>query len=157
MRCDAGSSFAKVVAPRQNARSLQRQLHDMTTQLSDECKSRLFRLTLATPVEGVAFVMADSREAASRIVRTVIAVLNSVAIYDVTLREVKSFSELVRGGESDDEDMRVFEVANADAKAPAWTDTPYFLTNDPSLLGKWAELQADIAANVAHAVIRRAK
>lgn len=129
----------------------------MTTQLSDECKSRLFRLTLATPVEGVAFVMADSREAASRIGRTVIAVLNSVAIYDVTLKEVQSFSELVRGGESDDEDMRVFEVANADAKAPAWTDTPYFLTNDPSLLGKWAELQADIAANVAHAVIRRAK
>jgi len=129
----------------------------MTTQLSDECKSRLFRLTLATPVEGVAFVMADSREAASRIGRTVIAVLNSVAIYDVTLKEVQSFSELVRGGESDDEDMRVFEVANADAKAPAWTDTPYFLTNDPSLLGKWAELRADIAANVAHAVIRRAK
>ncbi|MDR5734689.1 hypothetical protein QCE47_20475 [Caballeronia sp. LZ025] len=129
----------------------------MTTQLSDECKSRLFRLTLATPVEGVAFVMADSREAASRIGRTVIAVLNSVAIYDVTLKEVQSFSELVRGGQSDDEDMRVFEVANADAKAPAWTDTPYFLTNDPSLLGKWAELRADIAANVAHAVIRRAK
>ncbi|GGD78214.1 hypothetical protein [Caballeronia grimmiae] len=103
--------------------------------------------------------MADSREAASRISRTVIAVLNSVAIYDVTLKEVQSFSELVRGGESDDEDMRVFEVANADAdaKAPVWTDTPYFLTNDPSLLGKWAELQADIAANVAHAVIRRAK
>ncbi|WP_309775063.1 hypothetical protein [Caballeronia sp. LZ025] len=101
--------------------------------------------------------MADSREAASRIGRTVIAVLNSVAIYDVTLKEVQSFSELVRGGQSDDEDMRVFEVANADAKAPAWTDTPYFLTNDPSLLGKWAELRADIAANVAHAVIRRAK
>ncbi|MDR5740911.1 MULTISPECIES: hypothetical protein [unclassified Caballeronia] len=129
----------------------------MTTQLSDECKSRLFRVTLATPVEGVAFVMADSREAASRIGRTVIAVLNSVAIYDVTLKDVQSFSELVRIGESDDEDMRVFEIAGADAQAPAWTDTPYFLTNDPSLLGKWAELRADIAANVAHAAIRRAK
>ncbi|KIG03256.1 hypothetical protein [Caballeronia concitans] len=129
----------------------------MTTQLSDECKSRLFRVTLATPVEGIAFVMADSREAASRIGKTVIAVLNSVAIYDVTLKDVHSFSELVSMGACDDEDMRVFEIAHADAKAPAWADAPYFLTNDSSLLGKWAELRADIAASEAHAIIRRAK
>lgn len=88
----------------------------MITQLSDECKTRLFRLTLRAPVEGIAFVMADSREAAWRIGRTVISVLQSVAIYEVELADVRSFAELVQLGVSDDADVRIFEMKHDDNK-----------------------------------------
>jgi sulfate adenylyltransferase subunit 1 (EFTu-like GTPase family) len=129
----------------------------MNTQLSDECKLRLFRVTLHLPVKGMAFVMADSREAAWRIGKTVLAVLHALAVYDVELKDIHSFRELVQTGVSDDEDMRVFEVAHAHGTVTEWASTPYFLTNDATLLGKWAELRADLAANVARTAIRRAK
>jgi hypothetical protein len=129
----------------------------MNTQLSDECKLRLYRVTLHAPVEGMAFVMADSREAAWRIGKTVLAVLHAVAIYDVELKDIHSFRELIQSGVSEDEDMRVFEVAHADRTVTQWASAPYFLTNDSSLLGKWAELRADLAASVARTAIRRAK
>jgi len=131
----------------------------MTTELSDECKSRLFRVTLESPVEGFAFVMADSREAAWRMARTVIAVLHSVGVQNVALKDVHSFSELVDMGVSDDHDMRVFEIAQPDATAAEleWASAPYFLTNDSTLLGKWAELRGELAADIARSIIRRAK
>ncbi|WP_244829824.1 MULTISPECIES: hypothetical protein [unclassified Caballeronia] len=129
----------------------------MNTQLSNECRTRLFRITLETPAEGVAFVMADSREAAWRIGKTVMAVLRGIGIYDVALKHVHSFAELVAMGKGDDEDLRIFEVAYDDENGPVWAGSPYFLTNDSSLLGKWAELCADLAADVARMAIRRAK
>jgi hypothetical protein len=129
----------------------------MITQLSDECRTRLFRLTLRAPVEGVAFVMADSREAAWRIGRTVISVLQSVPIYEVELADVHSFAELMQMGISDDADVRIFEMKHADNKVTEWMRAPYFLTNDSTLLGKWAELCAGLAASMAHSVIRRAR
>ncbi|WP_244817756.1 hypothetical protein [Caballeronia sp. Lep1P3] len=129
----------------------------MTIRLSDACRSRLFRVTLTAPVQGVAFLMADSREAAWRMSKTAIAVLNSIVIYDVALTDVHSFSELVTQGADDDEDMRVFETGRGSAGDIQWADAPYFLTNDSSLLGKWAELRAELAANMARSVIKRAK
>ncbi len=130
---------------------------NMTTQLSDVCKSRLFRVTLTAPVEGIAFVMADSREAAWRMGKTVIAVVQGVGVQNVAIAGVHSFGELVSMGTCDDLDMRVFEVASPNGKNTDFAEAPYFLTNDASLLGKWAELRADLAANVARALIRRAK
>ncbi|SAK43484.1 hypothetical protein AWB83_00459 [Caballeronia ptereochthonis] len=110
-----------------------------------------------TPVEGVAFVMADNREAAWRIGKTVMAVLHGVGIQNVSVHDIRSFRELVRMGVSDDEDLRIFELAVADGQVEQWTHTPYFFTDDASLLGKWAELCADLAANVVRMAIRRAK
>jgi hypothetical protein len=129
----------------------------MITQLSEACRSRLFRLTLRAPIESIAFVMADSREAASRIGKTIFAVLRSVPVYEVEFDEILSFGELMRTGVSDDEDLRVFELAQDDMQVVHWTVAPYFLTDDASLLGKWAELRADLATLVAASVIRRAK
>jgi hypothetical protein len=129
----------------------------MNTQFSEQCKSRLYRLKFETPVESVAFVLADSREAAWRIGKTVMAVLLGVGVQHVSLHDIRSFRELVRVGVSDDEDMRVFELAIAGGKVAQWTHAPYFLTDDATLLGKWAELRADLAADVARTALRRAK
>jgi hypothetical protein len=126
-------------------------------QLSDECKKRLFRLALHAPAGGVAFVLADSREAAWRMSKTILGVLQSIPLYDVELDSVHAYEYLVAQGVSEDEDLRVFELAHAEAKVIAWVQTPYFLTNDASLLGKWAELCADLAAIVARSAIDRAK
>jgi hypothetical protein len=129
----------------------------MITQLSEECRSKLFRLTLCAPVAGIAFVMADSREAAWRIGKTVVSVLRSVPIYEVEIRQMHAFAELVQMGVSEDADLRVFEIAHDDDHVTEWAAAPYFLTNDPSLLGKWAELRADLAAVAASSAIDRAK
>jgi hypothetical protein len=129
----------------------------MNTQLSEQCKSRLFRVTFETPLEGVAFVMADSREAAWRMGKTVMAVLHGVGIQEVALRDIRSFREMVRLGVSDDEDLRIFELASSDGQVEQWAHAPYFFTDDASLLGKWVEFCADLAANVVRTVIRRAR
>jgi hypothetical protein len=114
-------------------------------------------MTLRAPAKGVAFVMADTREAAWRMGRTLLAVLHSVGVHQVDIKDVRSFAELVQTGISDDPDLRVFECGHDGASVSEWTSAPYFLTNDSSLLGKWAELCAERAASEAHAVIRRAK
>jgi hypothetical protein len=110
-----------------------------------------------TPVESVAYVMADSREAAWRMGKTVMAVLHSVGIQEVTLHDIRSFREMVRAGVSDDQDLRIFELAATDGQVEQWAHTPYFFTDDASLLGKWAELCADLAANVVRTAMRRAR
>ncbi|SAL76134.1 hypothetical protein AWB71_05168 [Caballeronia peredens] len=128
-----------------------------STQLSEQCKSRLYRMKFETPVDSVAFVMADSREAAWRIGKTVMAVLHSVGIQDVSLHDIRSFRELVRTGVSDDEDLRIFEISASEGQVEEWTRAPYFFTDDASLLGKWAALCADLAASVVRTAIRRAR
>lgn len=109
------------------------------------------------PVDSIAFLMADSREAAVRIGRTLVAVLHGVGLQDVSARDVLSFGELVRAGANDDRDLRVFEIAAANDQEDQWTFAPYFLTDDSSLLGKWAELRADVAANIVRSAVRRAR
>jgi hypothetical protein len=132
-------------------------LSNMDTQLSEQCKSRLYRLKFEAPLASVAFVLADSREAAWRIGKTVMAVLHGVGIQTVALHDILSLRELVRMGVSDDEDMRIFELVVAGGKVEQWAHTPYFLTDDATLLGKWAELRADLAADVARTAMRRAR
>jgi hypothetical protein len=129
----------------------------MNTQLSEQCRARLYRLKLETPLESVAFVLADSREAAWRIGKTVMAVVHGVGIQNVSLHDIRSFRELVSAGVSDDQDMRIFELAVAGGKVAHWTHAPYFFTDDATLLGKWAELRADLAADIARTALRRAK
>ncbi|SAK82048.1 hypothetical protein AWB80_05296 [Caballeronia pedi] len=129
----------------------------MDTQLSEQCRSRLYRLKFETPENGVAFILADSREAAWRMGKTVMGVLHGIGVQYVALKDVRSFVELVRLGVSDDHDMRIFEIAVKSGEVLQWADTPYFLTDDASLLGKWAELRADLAANIVRSVMRRAR
>ncbi|SPB15272.1 hypothetical protein NOV72_02498 [Caballeronia novacaledonica] len=129
----------------------------MDTQLSEQCKSRLYRLKFEAPLESVAFVLADSREAAWRIGKTVMAVLLGVGVQTIALQGILSFRELVRTGVSDDADMRIFEIVVAGRKVRQWAHAPYFLTDDATLLGKWAELRADLAADIAREALRRAR
>lgn len=54
------------------------------------------------------------------------------------------------------EDSRVFETAWKGGEVAGWTARPLFLTADPTLIAKWAELQSDLAAQQARAAIARA-
>lgn len=130
----------------------------MNTQLSERCRAQLFRVRMSPAADGViAYVMADSRESASRKVCTALSMLRGLPFHEARVEEVRSFGELVRVGVSEDRDLRVFEKECQNDKVSAWITTPLFLTDDSSLLGKWAELYASIAAQAAKAAIRRAK
>jgi hypothetical protein len=129
----------------------------MNTQLSEQCKLRLYRLRFEAPQKSVAFMLADSGEGARRMGKTVMAVLHGVGVHAIEPYEIRSFDELVRSGVSEDVDMRIFEIASANGQIDEWAGAPYFFTDDASLLGKWAELRADLAANVANIALRRAR
>ncbi len=83
-------------------------------------------MRLGSPVDSIVFVMADSREAAWRIGKTVLAVLQSVAVYEIRIEETHSFAELVRMGASADEDLRIFECAHDGSDVTEWVRAPYF-------------------------------
>ena len=105
----------------------------------------------------IVFVMAGSREAASRRARSVLAALFDIDPPEVYLYNLASFIDLNDAGVSDDEDLRVFEIGWKGPTVSVWAEHPLFLTDDASLLGKWAELYADIASAQAIEAIRRAR
>lgn len=130
----------------------------MSTQLSERCRAQLFRVRMSLPADGVvAYVMAESRDHAARKVCTALSMLHDLPVYEARVQDALSFGELLRFGVSDDRDLRVFENGSQDGRVTAWITAPLFLTNDTSLLGKWAELYADLAAQVAKAAIRKAQ
>ncbi|WP_438396926.1 hypothetical protein [Caballeronia sp. DA-9] len=131
----------------------------MSTQLSDRCRTSLYRVIFGKPKssdESVVFLLARSREAANRRAVRTLAVLFDIPEADVYLYNLASFADLVGSGVSDDEDVRVFETGWKGAEVSAWVEHPLFLTDDTSLIGKWAELYADIARSQALAAIKRA-
>jgi hypothetical protein len=75
----------------------------------------------------------------------VLVVLYDIDPQAVHLYNLASFTDLINSGVSDDEDMRVFEIGWKGPNVSAWAEHPLFLTDDTSLLEKWAELFADIA------------
>jgi hypothetical protein len=75
----------------------------------------------------------------------VLVVLYDIDPQEVHLYNLASFTDLINSGVSDDEDMRVFEIGWKGPNVSAWAEPPMFLTDDTLLLGKWAELFADIA------------
>ena len=132
----------------------------MNTQLSDRCRTSLYRVIFAKPDssdERVVFLMAGSREAASRRAMAVLAALYDIDPLEVHLYNLASFTDLINSGVSDDEDMRVFEIGWKGPNVSVWAEHPLFLTDDTSLLGKWAELFADIARVKAIEAIKRAR
>jgi hypothetical protein len=128
------------------------------TQLSQRCKTSLYRMMFGEAhAENVVFLMAASREEARREAMDALAAIQCVTPDHVSLHHVTSFRELVETGVSEDEDLRLFELAWEGPNVSAWADHPLFLTDDHSLLGKWAELYADLARELATSAINRAR
>ena len=132
----------------------------MNTQLSDRCRTSLYRVIFGKPDssdERVVFLMAGGRDAASRRAMAVLVVLYDIDPLEVHLWNLASFTDLINLGVSDDEDMRVFEIGWKEPSVSPWAEHSLFLTDDISLLGKWAELFADIARTQAIEAIKRAR
>ena len=133
---------------------------DMNTQLSDRCRTSLYRVIFGKPDssdERFVFLMAGSRDAASRRAMAVLVVLYDIDPLEVHLWNLASFTDLINSGVSDDEDMRVFEIGWKGPNVSVWAEHPLFLTDDTSLLGKWADMIADIALIKAIEAIKRAR
>src|SRR6202022_2170538 len=126
----------------------------MGTQLSHHCKASLYRVMFGnTHDESIVFLMAGSRDAAQKRATGALAAIHGIAPDDVCLYHLASFRELIDSGVSEDEDLRIFEIAWKGPSVSAWAEHPLFLTDDPTLLGKWAELYADLARELATSAI----
>jgi hypothetical protein len=129
--------------------------------LSADCRSRLYRIVWET-IGGESvhvFVLAGSRAEAKDLLRKAIILIGREPDDEPSLFNLNSFDDLVNEGMSEDEDLRVFESgwSREDGEMrPNWVMRPLFLLHDPTLLGKWVELQADLAAQCTRDVIGRA-
>ncbi|WP_144108217.1 hypothetical protein [Paraburkholderia sp. BCC1886] len=130
----------------------------MASHLSQRCKMSLYRAVAGdTHGESMVFLIAASRDDARTRATHALAAIHGVAAHNVHLHNLASFHELVDAGVSEDEDLRIFEVAWKGADVSAWAEHPLFLTDDPGLLGKWAELYADLARDLAVSAIDKAR
>ncbi|RKT13892.1 hypothetical protein B0G69_7103 [Paraburkholderia sp. RAU2J] len=130
----------------------------MGTQLSHCCKSSLYRAVFGSGHdERIVFLIAGNRDDARKRATIALAAIHGVATHEVSLCKLASFRELIDIGVSEDEDLRVFEMAWKGENVSAWAEHPLFLTDDSSLLGKWAELYADLARELATSAIDRAR
>jgi hypothetical protein len=128
------------------------------TQLSQRCKTSLYRLMFGhSHDECIVFLMAASRAAAQKEATDALAAIHCISPDDVCVYNLASFRELIDSGVSEDEDLRLFEVAWEGSNVSAWAEHPLFLTDDSTLLGKWAELYADLARELATSAINRAR
>jgi hypothetical protein len=151
--------------PTSRRRAIQRVEHassevDTTigTQLSQRCKTSLYRLMFGhAHDECIVFLMAASRAAAQKEAMDALAAIHCISPDDVCVYNLTSFRELIDSGVSEDEDLRLFEVAWEGSNVSAWAEHPLFLTDDSTLLGKWAELYADLARELATSAINRAR
>ncbi|MFM0034576.1 hypothetical protein [Paraburkholderia strydomiana] len=130
----------------------------MGTQLSHCCKTSLYRAVFGSGHdERIVFLIAGNRDDARKRATIALAAIHGVATHEVSLCKLASFRELIDIGVSEDEDLRVFEMAWKGESVSAWAEHPLFLTDDSSLLGKWAELYADLARELATSAIDRAR
>jgi hypothetical protein len=130
----------------------------MGTQLSHRCKTSLYRAVFsANHGESIVFLIADSRDDARTRATGALAAIHGIAAPSVGLSNLAAFRELVDIGISEDEDMRIFEMAWKGTDVCSWVQHPLFLTDEPSLLGKWAELYADLARELASTAIEKAR
>jgi hypothetical protein len=136
---------------------------DTSTQLSNRCRTSLYRIVFGKPNshdESIVFLMAGSRDAAHRRATKALAILFDIEEVDVYVFNLASFVDLVDlvdSGVSDDEDVRIFEIGWKGSDVSVWAEHPLFLTDDASLLGKWAELYADVAQRAAMEIIGKAR
>jgi hypothetical protein len=126
------------------------------TMLSRDCRAGLYRIIWESGEGNVqAFALESTRDSARRFFEAVIALIAGRPADDLELCNLYSYRDLVDNGVSENEDLRVFEVGSRGDVVTAWANRPLFLTTDPTLVGKWAELQAEIAAQAADETIRR--
>ncbi|MDR6413056.1 hypothetical protein [Paraburkholderia terricola] len=133
------------------------------TQLSDDCHTSLYRILWDSgdgsdgkDVLVVAFALESTRESARRFFAAALALIAGKPAGELDLSRLDSYRDLVNSGISDDEELRVFEIAWRGVEITGWVERPLFLTTDPTLVGKWALLQADLAAQGAREAIDRA-
>jgi hypothetical protein len=127
------------------------------TQLSEACRTSLYRIIWESADGSVeAFALESTREAARQFFHEVIALVAGRPAAKLKLYQLDSYRDLLNNGISDDEDLRVFETAWRDVTVAGWVERPLFLTTDPTLVSKWAELQAELAAQAARDAIGRA-
>jgi hypothetical protein len=126
------------------------------SELSQQCRELLYRMMWQTP-EGVvdAFALCAAREEARRLFYSVISLLSGIHEDELELFNLESFDDLVNAGVSSDEEVRIFETQWNGARVIGWTTMPLFLTPDPTLIARWANLRADLAAAQANSVISR--
>jgi hypothetical protein len=130
----------------------------MGTQLSARCRTSLYRAVFSNAhEESIVFLFAGDRDDARQRAASALVAIHKIPAEKVQLSELASFRELVDSGVSEDEDLRIFEMAWKAADVSAWAEHPLFLTDDPGLLGKWAELYADLARELAVSAIERAR
>ncbi|WP_075357043.1 hypothetical protein [Caballeronia sordidicola] len=89
----------------------------MSTQLSDQCGTSLFRVIFGKPdnrAHRVVFLMADSREAASSRAQSVLAALFDIDPSSIFLYNLASFVDMVEAAVSDDQDLRIFKFGGTD-------------------------------------------
>ena len=126
------------------------------TMLSHDCRISLYRIIWESGQGSVqAFGLESTRDAARRFFEAAIALIAGRPAVDLELRNLYSYRDLVDNGISEDEELRVFEIGSRGDIVTAWAAKPLFLTTDPTLVGKWAELQAELAALAAQEAIRR--
>jgi hypothetical protein len=127
-------------------------------ELSEACKTRLFRMAWDRGDGELVhvYVLADSRETARAICFRAVAAIAQQPNEELTLFNLNSWRDLSELGLSEDEDMRVFEVAWNRHGVTDWVKRPLFLIPDPAVASKWAELQADLAAERAAEWMARA-
>ncbi len=126
------------------------------TMLSHDCRVSLYRIIWESGEGSVqAFALESTRDAARRFFEAAIALIAGRPGIDLELYNLYSYRDLVDNGVSDDEDLRVFEIGARGDMVTAWANKPLFLTTDPTLVGKWAELQAERAAQAMQTATRR--
>lgn len=126
------------------------------TELSLQCRTLLYRMMWQTP-DGIvdAFALCASRDEARRLFYSAISLLSGIHEDELELFNLESFDDLVSAGVSNDEDVRIFETKWNGARVVEWTTRPLFLTPDPTLIARWANLRADLAAAQANSIISR--
>ena len=126
------------------------------SELSQQCRELLYRMMWQTP-EGVvdAFALCATREEARRLFYSAISLLSGIHEDELELFNLESFDDLVNAGISSDEEVRIFETQWNGARVIGWTTMPLFLTPDPTLIARWANLRADLPAAQANSVISR--
>ncbi|MFM0171349.1 hypothetical protein [Paraburkholderia sediminicola] len=152
------TQISGVQAAEQNDEQFSEPGATMGTQLSHRCKTSLYRAVFNNAHDdSIVFLLAGSRDDARKRATGALAAIHGIAAPAVALSNLASFCELVDVGVSEDEELRIFEMAWKGADVSAWAEHPLFLTDDPSLIGKWAELYADLARELAVSAIDRAR
>jgi hypothetical protein len=127
------------------------------TQLSEACRTSLYRIVWKSGDGSVeAFALESTRESARQFFGAAIALIAGKPAGELESSRLDSYQDLVNNGISEDEELRVFETAWRGVTVAGWVERPLFLTTDPTLVGKWARLQADLAAQAAREAIGRA-